>query len=69
MRKENQNQMKYCDVMTLLNVTNVNVCRNKHEIKSCFANINGIIIPDNKSCGIKANVSISILDDAGNADL
>lgn len=45
--------MKYCDVQTLLNVTNANVCANIVAGKSHFANASGIIMPESKSCGKK----------------
>jgi hypothetical protein len=45
--------IKYCDVQTLLNVTNANVCANIVDGRSHFANASGIIPPESRSCGRK----------------
>lgn len=53
-----RNQMKYCEVITLLNVTNANVCMKIQDIKSRRANNKGKINAEIDSWGNMTNFSI-----------
>ena len=50
--------MKYCDVMTLLKVTNAKVCKNRQESKSSCEYLSGNAKEEITNCGKKAIFSI-----------